>query len=131
MAQTHLHWRSDLPPRRLGATDGERIWMADDLSQVERRCVLAHELEHVKRGHRGCQPDVIERAVRHYAARYLLPDIHLVADALVWAGSHSREAADHLWVTERTLVARLDRKHLHPAEVAIIRERFARTENPA
>src|SRR6478609_4396524 len=93
LTQTYLHWRTDLPENVLGATDGQRIWMRAGLSQVQSRCVLAHELEHVKRGHNGCQPDAVESVVRHHAARYLLPDVRDVADALVWAGGHSKECA--------------------------------------
>lgn len=125
MTSTFLHWRTDLPPYLLGVTDGERIWMRSDLSQVERRCVLAHELEHLDRGHVDCQPGPVEDRVQAAAARYLLPDPHLVADALVWAGGRLDEAADVLWVTERVLRARLDRRHLHPVEKRIIRDRFA------
>lgn len=125
-ALTHvrLHWRDDMPDYLLGATDGERIWMRSDLTQVERRCVLAHELEHVRRRHSDCQPEPVEAAVRAAAARYLLPSPHVVADALVWAGGDMDEASDVLWVTERVLRHRLDARHLHPAERAIIVQRI-------
>lgn len=126
-----LHWRSDLPGYLQGATDGERLWMRSDLSQVERRCVLAHELEHLNRGHTGCQPEAVERRVQAAAARYLLPDPHVIADALVWARCHIEETADVLWVTPRVLEHRLDRHHLHPAERAIIARRLADLEEPA
>lgn len=109
-----------MPAYLMGATDGERIWMRSDLSQVERRCVLAHELEHVKREHRDCQPEPVEQCVRAAAARYLLPDPHVVAEALVWAAGDVDEAADVLWVTPRVLRHRLDARHLHPAERAVI-----------
>ena len=120
LSHVRLHWRDDMPERLRGATDGERIWLRDDMTQVERRCVLAHELEHVRRGHGSCQPEPVEAAVRAAAARYLLPDPHVVADALVWAGGNVEAAADELWVTERVLRHRLDARHLHPAERAII-----------
>lgn len=125
MAHLHLHWRTDLPDDVLSATDGCGIYMRPDLSQVERRCALAHELAHIQRGEGTCQSEDVERQVDNHAARYLLPDIHAVADALVWAGGHIGEAADALWVTRWLLTARLHRRHLHPAEVAIIRERMA------
>lgn len=118
----------DLPDYLLGASDGERIWMRSNLSQVQRRCVLAHELEHIRRGHDSCQPSRVEAAVAHAAARFLLPDPRVVADAMVWAHDMG-EAADVLWVTERVLYERLDRRHLHPAEVVIMRERFAAIEH--
>lgn len=124
MAHLYVHFRRDLPDDLEAVTDGRRIWMRDDLSQVERRCVLAHELAHLERGQTTCQPDVVERAVDNHAARFLLPDIHDVAEALVWAGCRLHEAAEDLWVTEETLRARLDPRHLHPAEHAILRDRL-------
>lgn len=125
MADTHLHWRSDLPPYLNGATRGDRIWMRSDLSQVERRCVLAHELEHRRRGHDGCQPAAVERLVQHAAACWLLPSPALVGDALVWAALRLDEAADVLWVTERMLRARLDPRHLDATDRAVIERRIA------
>lgn len=119
-----LSWRDDLPAYLRGATDGERIWMRSDLSQVERRCVLAHELEHVRRSHRRCQPPTVERSVEHHAARFLLPEPRMVADALVWSRGHVEEAADVLWVTPDVLRSRLDVKFLHPAERVIIECRW-------
>lgn len=109
-----------LTGRRWGAIAGDTIWIRTGLLQVERRCTLAHELEHHKRGHDGCQPEAVERAVRHAAARYLAPSPHAVADALVWAGGHLGTAADELWLDVATMAARLDGRHLHPAERAII-----------
>lgn len=129
-ALTHVvvHWR-DLHTGTWGATNGlDRIWLDKRLLQVERRCTLAHELEHIRRGHRGCQPPVVEQRVAHAAARYLLPDPHQVADALVWAGGCVDEAADELWVDPPTLEARLDPRHLHPAEKAIIVGRLAEVD---
>lgn len=119
-----VHW-VHLPPRIWGATDGTRIWMDPRQSQVERRCTLAHELEHIRRGHRSCQTPAVERSVRHAAARYLVPDPHDLADALIWARGDLAEAADQLWVDQPTLTARLDAVHLHPAERALIVARFA------
>lgn len=125
LAHIVLSWRDDLPDYLQGATDGERIWMRSDLLQVERPCVLAHELEHVRRRHRTCQPESVERVVRHYAARFLLPDHRLIGDALAWSRGHVGEAADVLWVTTDVLYDRLDAHHLHPAERAIIAARVA------
>lgn len=120
-----VHWRDDMPEWLRGATDGVHVWLRDDMSQVERRCVLAHELEHIRRGHGSCQPDAVERAVRAGAARYLLPEPRVVADALVWARMDTDAAADVLWVTPRVLMDRLDRRHLHPAEHTLIVARVA------
>lgn len=128
LAGVHLHWRSDMPAYLRGATNGTHIWMRSDMAQVERRCVLAHELEHVRRGHTCGQPPDVERSVEHHSARWLLPSPHVVADALVWAGGDLHEAADVLWVTGKTLQARLDARHLHPAERRIIKERLEAVE---
>jgi hypothetical protein len=105
-------------------TDGIRIWMSPRLLQRERRSSLAHELEHIRRGHTSCVRAAQEAQVRHHAARWLLPDIHQVADALVWAGGVTDEAAEDLWVDLATLCARVDPTHMHPAEKAIVTRRF-------
>lgn len=119
----------DLHPGVWGAGDGHsRIWLDRRLGQVERRCTLAHELEHLRRGHRGCQDEATEATVVAAAARSLLPDPRAVAEALVWARGDVGEAADELWVDEATLRARLDARHLHPAERAIIVERINKLE---
>lgn len=89
-----------------GATDGStRIWLDPRLNQVERRCVLAHELVHLERGHVGCQPRAVERAVRAEAARRLVTTEDLLA-ALPWSGS-VEELAEELWVTPLVLADRL------------------------
>lgn len=127
LAHVTLHLTADLGPGVWGATDGaRRIWLDTGLTQRERRSTLAHELEHLRRGHTGCQDPATERAVEAAAARYLLPEIREIADALVWAGCHLDAAADELWVDEQLLRARLE--HLHPAERAILVERLGRVE---
>ncbi|MFK5689559.1 ImmA/IrrE family metallo-endopeptidase [Ornithinimicrobium sp. LYQ92] len=119
-----MHW-VELHPGVWGASDGHaRIWIDHRLGQVERRCTVAHELEHIRRGHRGCQPERVERSVHAAVARRLIPDVHRLADALVWARGHHDTAADELWVDEDTLAARLDPVHLHPAEKAILTARM-------
>ncbi|MGJ6980035.1 ImmA/IrrE family metallo-endopeptidase [Aestuariimicrobium soli] len=114
-----------LPRPYLGVTDGLTIWLHDRLTQRERRTTLAHELVHIDRGHTSCQPSDVEASVWREAARWLLPDIETVGEALAWAHSLD-EAADELWVDCRTLQARLD--HLHPAERAYLRRRL--TDEP-
>jgi hypothetical protein len=128
LAHVRLHWRDDMPERMRGATNGARIWLREGMTQVERRCTLAHELAHIDAGHTTCQPDAVERRIRNRAARYLLPDPHEIAEALVWSRGDVHEAAEALWVDEPTLRARLDVRHLHPAERAIIIERVGRLE---
>jgi hypothetical protein len=107
------------------------IVLERSLGQVERRCTLAHELEHLRRGDRGCQPEVVEARVRHAAARWLLPDPGTVADALVWAGGDLEVAADELWVDEPTLRARLDGRLLGVDEANYIGARVAQERDPA
>ena len=117
-----VHWREDLGHEIRGLTDGHRhIWLSSKLSQVQRRCTLMHELVHVEREHRGCQPPVVERSVRMEAAHRLVPDVRRIASELAWAHDLA-EAADHLWVTSEVLRVRLEA--LHPAERAWLRERL-------
>jgi hypothetical protein len=76
------------------------------LNQVQRRCTLAHELEHLDRG-APCETlrATIERRVVHATARYLLPDLDLVSSAIEVYDLH--RAANELWVTFPVLVDRL------------------------
>lgn len=82
------------------------IALHERLTQVQRRCALAHELEHLDRG-APCESlrASIERRVLNATARYLLPDLDLLADALSVYDWH--RAADELWVTFPVLVDRL------------------------
>lgn len=112
-----------LGPGKRGQTDGVDVWISKRLLQVERRCVAAHEGEHLRRGHDGCVSGTEEARVRFAAAKWLVPDPHDVADALIGAGLEYTAAADHLWIDEVTLLARLDRRFMHPAERALIDEK--------
>lgn len=94
-----------LPALVLGATDGRSIWLARGLLQAEERCTLAHELIHIERGHRGCQPPRVEADVEREAARRLIP-LDLLGEALTWARCEA-EAADELCVDIATLRTRL------------------------
>lgn len=90
----------------VGLTDGvSRIWLDDRLNQVERRCVLTHELRHLEMGHRSCQPLRVEMEVCLHAARKLISLRDLVSVA-PWS-SDLYEMADELWVTPQTLRDRL------------------------
>jgi len=112
----------DLPEGTRALTDGERrVWLRAGMSQVQRRCTIAHELTHLRREHRGCQPPAVEASVRRETARRLIPDTRRMADELAWAHSLA-EAADHLWVTTEVLQDRL--RSLHPAEHMLIRDRL-------
>lgn len=125
MAHIDLLWVADLPPGVRAATDGvARIWMAHMPLQRQRRSVLAHELEHLRAGHHGCQPPRIERHVRAMAARYLLPSMPTVMDAVVWHGRVCDDAAEDLWVDLATLRARFDHLHTAPNELAYAAKRM-------
>jgi hypothetical protein len=88
------------------ATDGtSRIWLDPELTRIERRCALTHELIHIQHQHHGCQLPAIERRVRWEAARLLVKFEHLVYHAR-WAHSLP-ELAEELSVTEAVLIDRL------------------------
>ncbi|WP_130012169.1 ImmA/IrrE family metallo-endopeptidase [Serinicoccus sediminis] len=119
-----LHWVDDLPAGVRAMTDGHStIWMRHTLSQVERRCVLTHELRHLHHGHRGHQHAKAETAVRQETARLLIPDVHQLGDVMAWAND-DLEAADELWVSPDVLYTRM--KHLHPTERAVVLGRARR-----
>lgn len=112
----------DLPADVRALTDGQRrVWLRAGMSQVQRRCTIAHELTHLRRGHRGCQPPAVEASVRRETARCLVPDVHRLGEELAWAHDLG-EAADALWVTREVLADRLG--SLHPAERAILQRRL-------
>lgn len=79
------------------------------LSQAQRRCTLAHELVHIHHHHTSHQPAAVERQVRAETARWLIPDLHQLRDALLMP-----DPAADLWVTPAVLRDRLD--HLTDAE---------------
>lgn len=83
-----------------------RVVLDHKLSQVQRRCALAHELEHLDRG-APCESlrASIERRVVKATAKYLLPDLELLAGMLTVYDL--RRAADELWVTFPILIDRL------------------------
>jgi Zn-dependent peptidase ImmA (M78 family) len=77
------------------------------LNQRERRCTLAHEIEHLERGQPcGSLRAVIEARVCADTARYLLPDLEQIGKTL--AVYDLRQAAAELWVTYKVLIDRLN-----------------------
>jgi hypothetical protein len=109
--------RYRLPERVMGLQLGRRIWLAHGLTQAERRCTLTHELVHRERGAAPADPAAAareERAVDEIAARRLITTDALI-DGLRWS-RQPRELAEHLWVDEPTLQARMTT--LDPLEVA-------------
>lgn len=91
------HWRNGVPVK---------VVLHERLTQVQRRCTLAHELEHLDRG-APCETlrASIEARIVKATARYLLPDLEILAATL--AAYDLRRAADELWVTFPLLVERL------------------------
>ena len=110
---------------RVGETNGVDLIRLDTrLLQVERRCVLTHELVHVAREDRGCQPLGVERSVRRRSS-VLLIDVQDLRREVRWA-RNTRELAAELWVTERVLEDRLDhlsereRNYLTTGDLAVL-----------
>lgn len=102
----------DLPIGLHAETDGQQIWIDRRLRQVERRCAIAHEVEHIQRGI-PCRDDPADEAAVEKATARRLVDVRDLADALAWTTDHD-ELADCLWVTPAVLTVRLG--NLHPAE---------------
>lgn len=120
----------------LGLRWGQTLWrdgvpeihLAVDLGKIQRRCTLAHELQHVMRG-APCRPlcpqdeaDVVEET-----ARWLLPDLAQVAAML--ARYALPEAAERLMVTRNVLTDRLDA--LTEDELAELQEALAGQSRPS
>ncbi len=123
MPEVELHL-VELPDGVLGATDGERIWLERRQRQAQRRSTLTHELEHLERGHTGCQSPAVEADVEDAAARKLIP-LTALAEAIVWANSEV-ELAQDLWVDLAMVRTRLAR--LTPEEHGYIEDLIARRE---
>jgi hypothetical protein len=119
MSHLRVWWR-DLGETNRARTDGTNVWFDTKMLQVERRCSAAHEAEHLRRGQHGCVGASEEERVRHAAAKWLVPDPHDVADAIVWADNDVALAADHLWLDEPSMLARTNVRLMHPAERALI-----------
>lgn len=103
-------WRvclCDMPV--LGALDWERltIHLNRSLDAAGRRCTLAHEIGHIRRGDTGPCTASIEQRIEEAVARRLIPLADLV-DAVRW-GRHPAEVADALAVDLQILQARLNR----------------------
>ena len=124
MAHVVVEWTRPHPTAP-GATDGRNvIWLDPRLLQVERRCVLTHELVHLEHGHRGCQPPAVEHAVRAETARRLVT-LEDLERALPWS-EHLEVLAEDLWVTPTVLVDRFAALTVH--ERAHLRALAARLE---
>lgn len=125
LAHVRLLWH-DGGPAGLTHFGNATISLRRGLTQVERRCTLAHELRHVLRGpFLDVNTAKEERAVEREAARQLI-ELEQLGEALAWAHTYE-EAADELWVDLPTLRARLI--HLHPSERAYLTRRLADKEH--
>ena len=123
-----LGW-AHLPGDLRGLTHfGARVIVLDSrLLQAERRCTIAHELEHVARGPSPADPVMRAReeaAIDRAVARRLIA-IRDLGEALAWSLDLD-EAAAELWVDRPTLEARL--RSLHPSERAYLRRRLEHHE---
>lgn len=110
-----LRWHDEMPDEH---TYGFTKWadrtinLRSGMSFEERRCTIAHEVEHVLRGpFSRCQEMGEEVAVNRHCARLLLPGMQAIADALVWAHGNYEAAAEQLWVDPWTLEVRLGSLH--------------------
>ena len=85
-------------------TDGTDIWIDDRLNEVQEKCAVAHEMEHVRRGHGTVQTESVEMSVRYKVAMDLLP-----LDAIVGVcknGKSLAAIARELEVTRQVLMDR-------------------------
>lgn len=121
-ALTHytLHW-AHLPDGTLGITnfDTRAVTLAHGMSGAERRCTIAHEVEHILRGYSPCSSRE-ECAVDRAAARKLI-GIRPLGEALAWSDDED-EVADELNVDVWMLRARL--RGLHSSEHHYLRRRL-------
>lgn len=119
-------WSDDLPPGVRGMTDGVRtVWLRPGLAAHEFRATLIHESFHISAGHDGCVSGPEEERIRWQTAQYLLPDPHPIIDALIDCHGNLHDAARELGVDRATLLVRLDRRRMHPAEPKVFHRRLS------
>jgi len=94
-------FRVRMPDGVAARTDGKDIWIDDRLNEVQEKCAIEHELEHVRRGHSKVQPEAEEMSVRYTVAKRLLPDHRVPC-----VGSTIAAAARNLGVTRQVLMDR-------------------------
>ncbi|NUP03558.1 MAG: hypothetical protein HOW59_37110 [Nonomuraea sp.] len=121
-----VHWTTDLPEGVDAATrwSDQTIWVRQGLSQVQRRCIIEHERQHVIRGPGG--HILYEERTVDVATAHALISLDALVDAARWARSMP-ELADELNVTEDVVHVRL--RHLHPSERAVLRRAAAEMED--
>lgn len=89
-----------MPDGVAARTDGTDIWLDDRLNEVQARCAIQHELEHIRRGHSTVQVEAVEMSVRYEVAKQLLPTM---GDC---QGSTLAACARNLGVTRQVLMDR-------------------------
>ena len=111
-----------LPEGILGMTDGRTtIWLDEQLTAVDRRVVLAHELLHYRRGDEGHCTAVVEHGIDREVACSLIR-LDALGDAAAWS-QHIWVVADELDVMPETVTHRLHA--LTPTERAALEDRVA------
>ncbi|WP_084982471.1 ImmA/IrrE family metallo-endopeptidase [Prescottella equi] len=99
-----INIRHELPPGVAGGVKGRTIYLCRTLTQEARRCVLCHELVHLRRGTthvHGNYKTREEFEVDRIAARLLITPDQFV-DALLWTRRHHHECAAELGVDRHT-----------------------------
>lgn len=87
-------------------TDGVDIWVDDRLNEVQLKCAIEHEMEHIRRGHGSEQPEAEEMSVRYAVSRILLPEENLDDGGPRCQGSTLAQVARNLGVTRQVLMDR-------------------------
>jgi Zn-dependent peptidase ImmA (M78 family) len=95
-----------MPDGIAARTDGVDIWVDDRLNDVQRKCAIEHELEHVRRGHSTVQPEAEEMSVRYAVSKILLPDENLRPGGPRCSGRTLAARARNLGVTRQVLMDR-------------------------
>lgn len=97
--------------------------------QAQRRVTATHEQIHCEWGHDGCQPDVVELAVKKETARRCIGIYDLASAVLFWDQRDLEALAEELWVDVETVTIRLT--YLHPAERGYLERRLAARDGAA
>jgi hypothetical protein len=90
-----------MPDGVAARTDGVDIWVDDRLNDVQRKCAIEHELEHIAQGHSTLQTEAVEMSVRYTVAKRLIPD-----GTVPCVGKTLAQKARNLGVTRQVLMDR-------------------------
>ncbi|MBM4686268.1 ImmA/IrrE family metallo-endopeptidase [Rhodococcus hoagii] len=126
-----INMRHELPRGLAGGVVGRTIYLCRTLTQEARRCVLCHELVHLRRGTRHVHGNVKAREefeVDRIAARLLITPDQFV-DAMMWSRSRAHnECAAELGVDGHTF--RVWVQTLNKSERDYIEARLKQREEP-